>query len=307
MAESSIWNAPGQPVPKGDIEGFVNANGFDLFYEMYNSKKGDKGTVVCLHGGPGATLDEFLPLIDLTNHGYRVVMYNQMGSHRSQMPKNRSLLSVEHYVEELESVRLSLNLRKVSLLGQSWGGMLAMAYALKYQSNLKCMITNGSPADVPLCLVEMTKRKAELPLDVQEKLRRYEDEGAYENPEYLAATEVYYRNFLCRSPHWPKELLFAVQHISKPVYETMWGPTEFVCTGALRYWDITSQLHKIRIPALVTCGRYDEVSPVVCGSAHREIKDSQFHVFENSAHESLWDERESYFSIAKAFLDQYNK
>jgi len=304
--EESIWNLPGQPAPKGDAEGVVNANGYDLFYESYG-KDARKGTVVCLHGGPGGTLDGFRPLIDLTNHGYRVVMYNQMGSYKSQMPKNKSLLTVEHFVEELEAVRLSLNLGKINIIGQSWGGMLAMVYALKYQDNMKSMVTNGGPANVPLCLSEMTRRKLELPVDVQKTLQKYEDVGDYGNPEYMGATEVYYRNFLCRLPKWPPELLYEFRHLSKLVYETMWGPTEFVCTGALRYWDITSKLREIRVPTLVTCGRYDEVSPVVCKSAHEEIKSSKFHIFENSAHESLWDETENYLSTIRSFLDQQNQ
>lgn len=302
-AEESIWKSPGQPVPKGDVEGLVNANGFDLFYELYG-KDGKKGTVLCLHGGPGGTLEDFRPLIDLTKDGYRVVLYNQMGSHRSQVPRNKSLLTVEHYVEEVEAVRVGLNLGKINIIGQSWGGMLAMAYALKYQSNMKSMITNGGPASVPLCLSEMTRRKLELSPEIQNIFQKYEAVSDYENPEYMYATEIYYRNFLCRLPQWPQELLYAFRHMSKLVYETMWGPTEFVCIGALRYWDITSEIHKIKIPTLVTCGRYDEVSPVVCQSAHREIKDSQFHIFENSGHESMWDERDTYLSTARAFLSK---
>jgi proline iminopeptidase len=303
--QESIWDSPGQPVPKGDVEGFVSANGYDLFYELYG-KDARKGTVLCLHGGPGGTLEDFRPLIELTNYGYRVVMYNQMGSYRSQMPKNKSLLTVEHYVEEVEAVRSSLNLGKINIIGQSWGGMLAMAYALKYQTNMKSMVTNGGPASVPLCLTEMTKRKLELSIEVQNTLQKYEDTGDYENPEYMKATEIYYRNFLCRLPDWPQELLYAFRHMGKLVYETMWGPTEFVCIGALRYWDITSQLQEIRTPTLVTCGRYDEVSPVVCKSAQEQIKDSKMHIFEKSGHESMWDERENYLSTIRAFLDQQN-
>ncbi len=303
--EKSIWDSPGHPIAKGDVEGFVNANGFDLFYEIYG-KDGKRGTVLCLHGGPGGTLEDFAPLIALAKSGYKVVMYNQMGSNRSQLPKNKSLLTVEHYVEEVEALRMALDLGKINLIGQSWGGMLSMAYALKYQSNMKCMVTNGGPASTPLCLSEMTRRKLELPLDVQETLQKYEDESDYENPEYKKATEVYYRNFLCRLPQWPEELLYAIGHMSKLVYETMWGPTEFVCIGSLRYWDITKDLHEITVPTLVTCGRYDEVSPMVCKSAQEQLKFSRLHIFENSGHESMWDETETYLATIKPFLDRHN-
>ena len=118
--EKSIWDSQGHPITKGDIEGIVNVNGFDLFYEIYG-KDGRRGTVLCLHGGPGGTLEDFAPLIALAKSGYKVVMYNQMGSNKSQLPKNKSLLTVEHYVEEVEALRIALDLGKINLVGQSWG------------------------------------------------------------------------------------------------------------------------------------------------------------------------------------------
>ncbi len=303
---ASIWNAPGNPIQPGDSEGYVDACGFKIFYRVYG-KDGKKGTVICLHGGPGGTHDGFRPLIDLAGEGCRVVMYDQLGCGKSQAPKNKALLTVEHFVEELEGVRSALGLGRVSLVGWSWGGMLAMAYALRYQENLKAMVTTGSPANVPLCFQEMTRLKSELPRDVQATLEKYEAEGDYANPEYMKAVEVYYRNFTCRLPDWPPELLYSIQHQSKLVYETMWGPNEFACTGTLRYWDITDELPTIRVPTLITCGRYDEVTPLTCRSAHDHIGGSKFEIFENSAHSGLWEEPEKYLGLVKNFLGRYEE
>lgn len=301
---ASIWDAPGRPIQPGDSEGFVEVSGFKIFYRVYG-KNGKKGNVICLHGGPGGTHDGFRPLIDLAVHGYRVILYDQLGSGKSQVPKNKALLSVEHFVDELEGFRVSLGLNKVSLVGWSWGGMLAMAYALKHQENLKAMVTTGSPANVPLCFQEMIRLKTELPKEVQATLEKYEAEGDYENPEYKKAAEIYYRNFTCRLPDWPPELLYSLQHHSKLVYETMWGPNEFACTGTLRYWDITDELPTIGIPTLVTCGRYDEVTPLTCRSTHEHIGGSKFVIFENSSHSGLWEEREKYLGLVQTFLDKH--
>ncbi len=108
----------------------------------------------------------------------------------------------------------------------------------------------------------------ELPSDVQEQLAKYESEGDYENPEYVKATMVFYKRHLCRLDPWPKELVQSHEHISHPVYYTMNGPNEFTIIGNLRYWDISNQLHKIKLPALIVTGKYDEISPRVGRELH---------------------------------------
>lgn len=300
---ASIWETPGKPIQPGDQEGFVKVLGFNIFYRSYG-KDGKKGSVICLHGGPGGIHHGLRPLVDLTNYGYRVVLYDQLGSGNSQVPKNKELLNVEHFVEEVEAVRYALGLDKISLVGWSWGGTLAMAYGLRYQDHLKAMVTTGSPANIPLCYQEMLRLKKELPREVQATMEKYESEGDYENPAYKKAAEVFYRNFVCRLQEWPPEMLYAMQNHSKFVYETMWGPNEFVCVGTLRYWNITDELRDLKMPMLITCGRYDEVTPTTCRSAHEHIKGSKFEIFEKSAHSALWEEREKYLELVRVFLDK---
>ncbi len=134
---------------------------------------------------------------------------------------------------------------------------------------------------------------------------KYEAEGDYENPEYMNATEICYRNFACRLPDWPPELLYSLQQSSNLVYNTMWGPNEFVCQGVLRYWDITEELPTSRVLTLIPCGRYDEVTPLTCRSVHDHIGGSKFEVFERSAHSALWEERERYLNLILSFLDKH--
>jgi proline iminopeptidase len=188
------------------------------------------------------------------------------------------------------------------LIGSSYGGLLTIAYALKYQKNLKCMVTIGGLANVPLTVAEMDRMKSELPPDVVEVLKKYEAVGDYENPEYLKAVDVFYRKHLCRLPEWPKELVYSLEHISKPVYHTMNGPNEFTIMGNMRYWDVTNQLHTIRIPTLVTGGRYDEVSTKVARSIHKGIKKSKLVTFANSSHLPMWEEREKFITVVQKFL-----
>ncbi|MGA2627917.1 MAG: proline iminopeptidase-family hydrolase [Candidatus Bathyarchaeia archaeon] len=286
-------------------EDYVNVLGYKLFYKSFGEP--ERGTILCLHGGPGGTHDYMLPLADLAQSGYRVVFYDQIGCGKSELPKNVTLFTVERAVEEVEGMRRALGLGKVNLIGSSWGGMLAIAYALKYQRNLKSMVTIGGLANVPLATAEMERMKGELPAEVVEVLNRYEQEGEFENPEYQKAVEVFYRRHLCRLPEWPKELLHTMEHMSRPVYHTMNGPNEFTIIGNIRYWDATSQLHKIRVPTLVTGGRYDEVSPKVARSIHKGIKRSKLVTFPNSSHLPFWEEREKFMRVVQRFLDNVNE
>jgi proline iminopeptidase len=247
-----------------------------------------------------------LPLADLAPFGYRVVFFDQLGCGRSELPKNIALFTVERAVEDVEALRQALDLGRVNLVGSSWGGMLALAYALEYQRNLKSIVTIGGLASVPLATAEMQRMKSQLPADVLEVMRKYEEQGDYENPEYQKAVEVFYRRHVCRLAEWPKELVYSFEHLSKPVYQTMNGPNEFTIIGNIRYWDATNQLHRIRAPTLVTGGRFDEVSPKVARSIHRGIRHSKLVIFANSSHLPFWEERQKFITIIRDFLNKSN-
>ena len=276
-----------------------------MFYRVFGEAR--RGTVLCLHGGPGATHDYLLPMADLIEYGYKVVFYDQLGCGRSEMPDDTSLFTVERGVEEVEGIRRALNLGRIHLMGSSYGGLLAIAYALKYQENLKSLIISSGLASVPLAVAEMQRLKSELPPEIQETLRKYEEIGDYENPEYLKAVQEFYKRHLCRLPEWPKELVYTMEHMSKPVYYTMNGPNEFTIIGTLKDWDVTDQLHKIRVPCLITVGRYDEVTPKVAESMHQRIKGSKLVIFENSSHVAMWEEREKFIEVVRKFLEEVDR
>jgi len=285
------------------IEGYADVLGYDLFYRQFGEP--EAGEILCLHGGPGATHDYLLSMADLAGHGYRVTFYDQLGCGRSQVPKNTALFVPERYVEEVEAFRKEMGLGRPHIIGSSWGGMLAIAYALKYQRNMRTMTTVGGLHSVPLTVREMERMKRELPKVVRETLARYEVEGDYENPEYVKAVMVFYRKHLCRLDPWPTEMSYSLDHISKPVYGTMNGPNEFTIIGNTRYWDVTSRLRAIRIPTLVLGGRYDEVSPVVARQIHRNIRGSELTTFPNSSHVPFWEERDAFMKRVLEFLCEH--
>jgi len=283
-------------------EGYVKILGFDLFYRTYG--RPTKGTILCLHGGPGATHDYLLSLEDLAQFGYRVVLIDQLGCGKSERPRGTALYTIAHNVEEVEGVRKALQLGKVHLMGSSYGGALAIATALKYQRNLRSLVITGGLASVPLTVREMRRLVNRLPPKTRATLAKYEAREDYENPEYLAAVDVFYRRHVCRLPVWPREVTYSFEHLSRPVYFTMNGPNEFTIIGTIRDWDVTDQLPTIRVPTLVTVGRYDEVTPRVAESIHRGIRGSKLVRFEKSAHLAMWEERSHYIGVVRDFLDR---
>jgi len=284
-------------------EGYTNVLGFDLFYRQFGEPR--KGEILCLHGGPGSTHDYLLSLADLAAHGYRVTFYDQLGCGRSQVPKNVALFVPEHYIEEVEAFRRKMWLGRPHVIGSSWGGMLAIAYALKYQRNMATMTTVGGLHSVPMTLREMERMKRGLPIDVQETLAKYEADGEYSNPEYIKAVMTFYNKHLCRLSPWPRELTYSLDHLSKPVYGTMNGPNEFTIIGNTRYWDITDKLKTIMVPTLILGGRYDEVSPIVAREIHRHVRGSELTLFPNSSHLPFWEERELFMKRVLRFLGKH--
>ena len=283
------------------IEGYAKILGFNLFYRTYG--RPTKGTVLCLHGGPGATHDYLLSLEDLAQFGYRVVLIDQLGCGKSDRPRGTSLYTIAHNVEEVEGVRRALRLGTVHLMGSSYGGALAIATALKDQRNLRSLIVTGGLASVPLTVREMRRLVNRLPPKVRATIAKYEALEDYRNPKYLAAVDVFYRRYVCRLPVWPREVTYSFEHLSGPVYFTMNGPNEFTIIGTIKDWDVTDRLPTIHIPTLVTVGRYDEVTPRVAESIHRGIKGSKLVRFEKSAHLAMWEERSHYIEVLRNFLD----
>jgi proline iminopeptidase len=148
----------------------------------------------------------------------------------------------------------------------------------------------------------MNAWRTQLPLKTQQLLKKYEDADETSHPEYSAAIQILYAKHLCRLNPWPESLQISSKRMALPVYNTMWGPNEFTCTGNLLDWDRTNRLAEINVPTLITCGRFDEVAPACSETMHRGIRDSELVIFENSSHLAHFEEPERYFEVLIDFL-----
>ena len=288
-----------------ELDGFVPATGFRLYYRIFEPSD-YRGTLLALHGGPGAHHEYLLPLVDLTREGYRIVFMDQLGCGKSERSPDPSVYSLEHNVEEVEGVREGLQLGRVHLVGSSYGGLLALAYAIRYQRHLKSLTTIGGLADVPLTVREMHRLIGELPAETRDAIEKYGSSGQYRHPEYLRAVDTFYHTYLCRWPEFPAEVSRALAETNPDVYERMNGPNEFTIVGTIKDIDLTSRLGEVRVPTLVTGGRYDEVTPTVARQIADHIPGARQVVFENSSHVPFWEEREAFMRTLAEFLDAHN-
>lgn len=288
-------------------EGRVSFRGYNVWYRIVGDREAPgKSPLLCLHGGPGATHDYLEPLEAVAATGRRVIFYDQLGNGNSDHPSDPSMWTVALFVEELGVIRHALGLERVHLLGQSWGGMLAMEHALTRPADLASLILADSPASMPQWIAEINRLCAELPPKVQATLLKHEAAGTTDDPAYQEGMMVFYGRHICRLDPWPDCLNRTLEKVlqSPEVYGTMWGASEFHVTGTLKDWDITNRLGEIRAPTLVIGGRYDEATPPLTKSLHRGIPGSEWVIFENSAHMPHLEETERYMQVLTKFLDR---
>jgi len=244
--------------------------------------------VLVLHGGPGSAHDALEGLGALAEQGRRVVFYDQLGSGESDRPDDRSLWTVETFLDQLRSVRERLGLERVHLFGTSWGGMLVLEYAFTRPKGLASLVLNSTPTSAPRWAVETVRLHSELPLGLDDN----------------QAEAEFRRRHICRLDPEPEVLVRARAKFGLQVYETMWGRNEYTVTGTLKDWDVTNRLGEIRQPTLITSGRHDECTPTLVEPLHRGIADSDWVIFEGSAHMSYLEEPERYLQVVGDFLDR---
>jgi proline iminopeptidase len=270
----------------------------------YSVGAGDEA-VFLLNGGPGLPCDYLRdPHAILAEHGYHVVTYDQLGCGASDNPKDMSLWTIGGYAAEVESVRQQLGLGKVHLLGHSWGGWLAIEYALTYPDSLKSLILADTCGDMPHLVSELNRLRGALGSETEAMMLRHEAEGTLDHPEYQAAVTILNYRHVCRLSTYPESLNKSLKHWNMTVYGHMQGPNEFLYTGNLKDWNRIPDMHKIRQPTLVIAGQHDELTPACALRMHQVLPRSRIKIFPNSSHTPFYEEPAAYFPVLLDFLEQ---
>jgi proline iminopeptidase len=285
-------------------------------FKVWTKRVGNNPTikVLLLHGGPGAT-HEYMEAFDsyLPAAGVEYYYYDQLGSYYSDQPNEPELWDLPRFVEELEQVRtvLELNNRNFYLLGQSWGGLLAIEYALKHQQDLKGLIVSNMMASIP-AYNEYAQNVLMPAMDqnVLAEVKQLEAAGKHTDPRYMELLiPHHYEHHLLRMPaaEWPDPVNRTFKHVNASIYVPMQGPSELGASGKLVNWDRTADLGKITVPTLVIGARHDTMDP-----KHMEMMAGKFargrYLFcPNGSHMAMYDDQKIYMDGVIRFLQDVDR
>ena len=284
----------------------------NTWYRVVGDLKSGKTPIMVLHGGPGAGHNYCEPIADLiAQTGRAAVLYDQIGcgnsTHLPDAPKE--FWTPELFMEELVLLTKHLGIADdYAIVGQSWGGMLGMQFAITQPAGLKALVVADSPASMEVWVSEANKLRKQLPPEVEATLLKHEAAETTEDPEYVAAVDVFYSRHLCRIPQPPYVVASFEQLSADPtVYHTMNGPSEFHVIGSLKTWDIRKDLGKITAPTLLVSGQYDEATPAMVEEINKLIPGSKWELFPESSHMPHVEEPARFKRIVSEFLDSATK
>jgi proline iminopeptidase len=287
--------------PKGD---------FKVWTKRFGSNPRVK--VLLLHGGPGATHEYFEALeTGFAARGIEFIYYDQLGSAYSDQPTEQSLWTIDRFVDEVEQVRVALGLTKDNfyLLGHSWGGILAVEYALRHGEQLKGLIISNMMMSIPDYnkYAETVLAKQMDPAVVAE-IKAIEARGEFESPRYMEILlPNFYQKHFCRLEAWPDAVNRSFARINRSIYVLMQGPSEFGASGLLESWDRKADLPKLAMPTLVIGARHDTMDPEHMRWISTQVQHGSFLLCPDGAHMAMWDDQKVYLQGVATFLDAVDR
>jgi len=264
--------------------------------------------VLLLHGGPAMT-HEYMECFEtfFQREGFEFYEYDQLGSYYSDQPKDSSLWTTERFVDEVEQVRKAIGADKNNfyILGNSWGGILAMEYALKYQQNMKGLLVANMMASAPDYGKYADKvLSKQMKPEVLAEIRSLEAKKDFNNPRYMELLiPNYYQQHLCRLKDWPDALNRASKHVNNEIYTMMQGPSEFGISGRLAKWDIKKRLPEITIPTLMIGAKYDTMDPKAMEEQSKLVKKGRYLYCPNGSHLAMWDDQKVFMNGVIEFIN----
>ena len=285
---------------KPDRSRRVSVDGYSVVTYEYGT--GDE-VLFLLNGGPGLPCNYLRdPLLRLVGEGLRVVTYDQLGCGASDKPDDPRLWTIERYVAEVETVRQALGIERMHLLGHSWGGWLAIEYALSHLGPLASLILSNTCGDMPHLSGELDRLRGALGAESVAMMQRHEAEGTLDHPEYKAAIELLTYRHVVRLDHWPEPIQASLDDWNTAVYGVMQGPNEFLYVGNLKDWNRIAEMPRITVPTLVLVGEHDELTPACAMRMDRALPDSEIAVIRNASHMPFYEAPEAYFATLGRFL-----
>jgi len=263
--------------------------------------------ILLLHGGPAMT-HEYMECFEsfFPKEGFEFYEYDQLGSYYSDQPKDSSLWTIARFVEEVEQVRRTIGADATNfyVLGNSWGGILAMEYALKYQNNLKGLIVANMVASCPEYGKYADNILAkQMDPKVLAEIKAMEAKGDFENPRYMELLiPNFYKEHLCRLQEWPDGFSRALKHVNGEIYTLMQGPSEFGIAGRLATWDIKNRLKEIGVPTLMIGAKHDTMDPKAMEEQSKMVQKGRYLFCPDGSHLAMWDDQKVFMTGVISFI-----
>ena len=282
-------------------EGYMPFEGFQTYYRVVGECKEGKKPLVLLHGGPGSTHNYFEVLDKIAETGRQVIMYDQIGCGNSFVEGHPELFNADTWIKELMELRKHLGLDEIHLLGQSWGGMQAIWYALEYKpKGIKSYILSSTLSSAKLWEKEQKRRISYMSKEDQEALLNPD----YDSKEYADALDRFMKMYCAGEvTENDPECLRRPKKSGSEAYVVGWGHNEFSPTGTLAGYEFTDRLHEIKEPCLITSGAIDLCSPYIAKTMYDRIPNSKWELFEYSRHMPFVEENEKYMEVLTEWLD----
>lgn len=269
--------------------------------------------ILLLHGGP-AFSHEYMECFEtfFQREGFEFYLYDQLGSYYSDQPKDSSLWTTARFVDEVEQVRQAIGADSSNfyLLGNSWGGILAMEYALQYQQHLKALLVSNMVASA----IEYGQYADDILAkqmnpDVLKELKAIEARKDFANPRYMELLMPnFYKEHTCRLAEWPDALNRSLKHANGEIYTMMQGPSEFGISGRLATWDIKGRLQEIVVPTLMIGAKHDTMDPAAMEEQSKMVQKGSYLYCPNGSHLAMWDDQKIYMAgVIKFIHDVHNK
>jgi proline iminopeptidase len=263
--------------------------------------------ILLLHGGPAMT-HEYMECFEtfFQREGFEFYEYDQLGSYYSDQPTDSSLWTIERFVEEVEQVRMAINADSSNfyIVGNSWGGILGMEYALKYQQHLKSLVVANMMASAK----EYEKYAddvlaKQMNPSVLAEIKDLEAKKDFGNPRYMELLiPNFYQEHLCRLKEWPDGFNRSMKHVNGSIYTMMQGPSEFGISGRLANWDIKDRLKEIYIPTLMIGAKYDTMDPKTMEEQSTLVQKGRYLYCPSGSHLSMWDDQQVFMSGVIQFI-----
>ena len=268
--------------------------------------------ILLLHGGPAMT-HEYMECFEtfFQREGFEFYEYDQLGSYYSDQPKDTTLWKTERFVEEVEQVRKAIGADQSNfyIVGNSWGGILGMEYALKYQKNMKALLVSNMVASAP----EYGKYAQEVLANqmdpkILDEIRAIEAKKDFANPRYMELLiPNFYHEHICRLTNFPDALIRSFKHANNAIYTQMQGPSEFGISGLLANWDIKNRLKEIYIPTLMIGAKYDTMDPKAMEEQSKMVQHGEYLYCPNGSHLAMWDDQKIYMNGVISFIKKVHQ